>query len=172
MADETLKYCWRCRRERPRSAYGKDRSRYDGRAAMCRECRRQPKQLPLIRRTQAEYERARYASDERYRTERRQKSHARKRGVDPIPLLGIECMTETFGGRCAYCPAPATTWDHIVPVSQGGRTMRANIVPACQSCNSRKKDLNVHKFIERYGIPISTQLEGAIAHAVAWGQLE
>lgn len=65
--------------------------------------------------------------------------HARKRKVAAVPeSLAVE-LTEQFGGACAYCPAPADTWDHLVPVSKGGQTIRGNIVPACRSCNSKKR---------------------------------
>ena len=30
------------------------------------------------------------------------------------------------------------TRDHLKPVSEGGRTIQSNIVPACQTCNSSK----------------------------------
>ena len=40
--------------------------------------------------------------------------------------------------KCHYCPEPATTRDHIVPRSKGGRNAAWNIVPACVSCNSAK----------------------------------
>lgn len=89
-----------------------------------------------------------------------------------MPIEGIEALTERFGGRCAYCPAPATTWDHIVPVSAGGRTEAGNMLPACNSCNSRKKTLDINDFIERYDIPISVELDAAIALALEWGQLQ
>lgn len=167
----TDKYCWKCRRTQPSTAFGKDASRFDGLAAICTPCRRPPRQLPLIRRTQAEYERHRYATDAAYREDRRQRAHARKRGVAPLPGIAIEVLTERFSGRCAYCPAPARTWDHIVPVSQGGRTEPANIVPACVSCNSRKKDREVEEFIETEGVIITQALDDALAFAIAWGQL-
>lgn len=166
------KHCWKCRRDVPIERFGRDSSRYDGRAAICVSCRRPPRQLPLLTRTQAEYERGRYATDSRYREDRRQRAHARKRGTAPMPWDGIEALTERFGGRCAYCPAPATTWDHIVPVSKGGRTAPGNMLPACNSCNSRKKALDVNDFIDRYDIAISVELEAAIALACEWGQLQ
>jgi 5-methylcytosine-specific restriction endonuclease McrA len=43
-----------------------------------------------------------------------------------------------FEGRCAYCPATATTQDHLIPLSRGGAHTASNIVPACLRCNSSK----------------------------------
>ncbi len=45
---------------------------------------------------------------------------------------------------CQYCaldlsPEEATL-DHVVPVSRGGASTRANLVTACTDCNSRKAD--------------------------------
>jgi 5-methylcytosine-specific restriction endonuclease McrA len=44
------------------------------------------------------------------------------------------------GGACAYCGGPATTVDHIVPRSRGGRNSWLNTVAACGGCNQRKGD--------------------------------
>ena len=48
-------------------------------------------------------------------------------------------------GRCHYCGRPASpgelTMDHVVPVARGGRSTRGNVVPACRTCNSAKKQL-------------------------------
>jgi 5-methylcytosine-specific restriction endonuclease McrA len=48
-------------------------------------------------------------------------------------------------GVCHYCgrrfkPAELTM-DHLVPLIRGGRSTRANLVPACKECNSQKKYL-------------------------------
>lgn len=40
--------------------------------------------------------------------------------------------------RCAYCGAKATTIDHVLPRSRGGRDTFTNCVAACESCNARK----------------------------------
>ena len=44
--------------------------------------------------------------------------------------------------RCQYCgehfPVPELTFDHVVPVSQGGRKDWENIVTSCVTCNRRK----------------------------------
>ena len=48
-------------------------------------------------------------------------------------------------GVCHYCgssvPPRDLTMDHIVPIIRGGRSTRGNVVPACKSCNNRKKYL-------------------------------
>lgn len=54
-------------------------------------------------------------------------------------------MQEKFNHRCAYCGKRSKgklTQDHITPLSKGGNHTLSNIVPACQSCNSKK---NVNK---------------------------
>ncbi len=44
------------------------------------------------------------------------------------------------GHRCVYCgrKMQRLTQDHITPLSRGGNHTASNIVPACQSCNSKK----------------------------------
>ncbi len=48
-------------------------------------------------------------------------------------------------GRCHYCGrdvgAKALTVDHVVPLVRGGRSIRANMVPACRECNHKKQSL-------------------------------
>jgi 5-methylcytosine-specific restriction enzyme A len=46
---------------------------------------------------------------------------------------------------CYYCQAkvaPAElTMDHIVALSRGGSSSKANLVPSCKECNNKKKIL-------------------------------
>jgi 5-methylcytosine-specific restriction endonuclease McrA len=44
------------------------------------------------------------------------------------------------GGACGYCGGHATTVDHILPRSRGGKNTWLNTVAACGSCNQRKGD--------------------------------
>ena len=48
-------------------------------------------------------------------------------------------------GTCHYCRREvgprALTADHLVPLIRGGRSVRANVVPACKDCNSKKQSL-------------------------------
>lgn len=91
-------------------------------------------------------DRARYAANP---GPLRRRAIARRRRIDPIPDEGIEVLAETWGGVCAYCTSPATTYDHVVPVSKGGVTRKTNIVPACVSCNSSKRDHDPAPWIVR-----------------------
>ncbi len=56
---------------------------------------------------------------------------------------------------CHYCTGPATTADHIVPVSQGGTNELSNLLPACHNCNSTRQDrerVRLRYFNRRYGL--------------------
>lgn len=48
-------------------------------------------------------------------------------------------------GVCHYCGKPVgrrqLTMDHVVALSRGGRSRKGNVVPACKTCNSKKKTL-------------------------------
>lgn len=72
-------------------------------------------------------------------------SHQKHRGEEDIDYTFQEWKEAIiyFGGTCAYCgctprKGKRLTKDHLEPVSQGGKTEAANIVPACFSCNSSK----------------------------------
>lgn len=53
-------------------------------------------------------------------------------------------------GRCVYCGEPATTQDHVIPLSRGGDDGIENVVPACRSCNSSKKDKLPSEWSDRF----------------------
>lgn len=42
--------------------------------------------------------------------------------------------------RCAYCGASASTIDHVLPRSRGGKDSWENLVACCLSCNNIKGD--------------------------------
>jgi len=47
------------------------------------------------------------------------------------------------GRACAYCPARATTIDHVLPLVRGGTNYEGNLTPCCKSCNSSKGGLTL-----------------------------
>lgn len=71
-------------------------------------------------------------------------------------------------GVCHYChhkvPPQELTMDHLVPVARGGRSTRGNVVPACKSCNSRKKYLlpvEWEEFLKGLASPVTPDLSSA-----------
>lgn len=44
------------------------------------------------------------------------------------------------GHRCGYCRGAASTVDHVLPRSRGGRNSWHNTVASCAPCNQRKAD--------------------------------
>jgi 5-methylcytosine-specific restriction endonuclease McrA len=73
-------------------------------------------------------------------TRRACKANAPINDFTPAQWLEIQVA---FDHRCAYCGKRAKghlTQDHITPLSKGGPNTAANVIPACQSCNSRKHD--------------------------------
>lgn len=54
-----------------------------------------------------------------------------------------------LGNLCIYCgKAAPLTRDHKVPLAMGGTDDIANIVPACQSCNSKKGTMDAAEYLQ------------------------
>lgn len=53
--------------------------------------------------------------------------------------------------KCYYCNTPldasSATMDHIVPLAQGGRSSRGNVVAACKDCNTKKHSRNAVEWL-------------------------
>jgi 5-methylcytosine-specific restriction endonuclease McrA len=59
-------------------------------------------------------------------------------------------LVEAWGG-CAYCRASDRRLqrDCVLPISRGGRYTVTNVVPACDSCNASKCNLEVSTWLRR-----------------------
>ena len=64
-----------------------------------------------------------------------------RRRFDYVPFSRVNIYARD-GHRCQYCgkgfAVSDLTFDHVVPVSQGGRKDWGNIVTSCVTCNRRK----------------------------------
>ena len=52
-------------------------------------------------------------------------------------------------GKCFYCEIPLDNYkaiEHLTPVSKGGDNDNCNLVYACKSCNSKKRQLTLEKY--------------------------
>jgi len=68
--------------------------------------------------------------------------HARKLGafISDFTDEDWQIALDYYDYKCAYCGTQdkPLAREHIIPLSRGGPHTISNIVPACQSCNSRK----------------------------------
>ena len=63
--------------------------------------------------------------------------------INTLTAKEWEDILEEYNYICAYCGVEFNcenlpTKDHVIPISKGGHNIKENIVPACQSCNSKK----------------------------------
>lgn len=86
--------------------------------------------------------RAWFAKNKAYRVMKENERRARKLGVGgQVSREEWATIKRAQRYRCHYCrKRKRLTQDHVVPLSKGGRHVASNIVGACRSCNSRKKD--------------------------------
>lgn len=58
-----------------------------------------------------------------------------------------EALFASYLGKCAYCPASATDFDHVQPLARGGCNCIGNLVPACEACNASKGAKTLLEFL-------------------------
>ena len=58
------------------------------------------------------------------------------------PRWSKSLLLDRDSRTCAYCSQPATTVDHVLPISKGGRSEWLNTVAACKPCNSKPSNTN------------------------------
>ena len=78
---------------------------------------------------------------------RRRRARKSNAPINDFTPAQWQAMLEHYHYRCQYCPPDCVqckkqthklTQDHITPLSKGGSHTLANIVPCCQTCNSKK----------------------------------
>lgn len=89
-----------------------------------------------------EYSRAYSKAHPEYVRDNNLRRRARRKAVlNDLTVAQWEEIQQAYSHRCAYCgnKPKRLTQDHIIPLSKGGQHTVSNIVPACASCNSKKK---------------------------------
>lgn len=60
-------------------------------------------------------------------------------------------IVDSFCGLCAYCLQPCAKphREHVIALARGGLDEPGNVVPACPSCNTSKRDLSLLQWVPR-----------------------
>lgn len=83
---------------------------------------------------------------------------SRKRSVSHIPYdkAQVTALFEKCDNKCVYCyknfnfsEKGTRQLDHFLPISKGGHDALYNLLPACISCNSSKRDNNPHEWYSK-----------------------
>lgn len=98
------------------------------------------------------------AAKRRYKARNRMKLAKYAQSVREVKALGDVTseqwlnQLDIFDNRCAYCnnKFERLTMDHFRPISKGGTHTINNVVPACQPCNSKKKDSLIFDWLPRF----------------------
>jgi len=86
---------------------------------------------------------------ERTRFHQKKWKHLRRSSTsNPITFEQWQRLLLIYNLSCVYChkKVKTLTQDRVIPLSRGGTHTADNIVPACQSCNSKKCDREAPSF--------------------------
>ena len=69
--------------------------------------------------------------------------------VSDLTVVQWKGRITEYQGLCSYCLQPMIrfTQDHMIPLTRGGSHTLSNVVPCCQSCNSRKGTKTLLEFV-------------------------
>lgn len=153
---EGQKLCMKCDTMKPLAEFSPSKRGLGGVSAWCKLCTKlhaRKTDKAVVRKRTADYRkrhRARYLANHRiamykYRTLKSVTSDGT--ATDEF-LNGLYAESE-----CYYCckptPEKERTADHVVPLNKGGIHSASNLVMACFSCNSSKRDEDAELFFER-----------------------
>ena len=95
---------------------------------------------------------------------------------EAISILGQDPDRDLL---CAYCGAPAQTWDHVFATVKDSRFSGhghrlGNLLPCCKACNSAKGNKDWRRFLAELGLPASVHqaTEGRISAYLATFSLQ
>jgi|688.fasta_scaffold182956_2 5-methylcytosine-specific restriction endonuclease McrA len=78
------------------------------------------------------------------RAKRKRKSRMAGVGVLHISAKDWNRLVARHHGKCFYCGASGRmSMDHVVPISRDGRHSIGNVLPACITCNSSKRNRTI-----------------------------
>lgn len=160
----TLKTCSKCKQEKNIDDFHYQKWGKFSRKAACKSCRNKEnkkykrniekdkisnrlyykKNKERIKKAHQEY---RNKNRELIRLWNKNRRYKNKGAIGVLTKESLDARFNYYGYRCKYCGSgDKLTIDHRIPLSRGGTNLPANIVPACQSCNSSKNNKTEKEF--------------------------
>jgi 5-methylcytosine-specific restriction endonuclease McrA len=155
-----LKYCYKCKTEKPINEFNKNRRSKDGHRSECRKCcsvmyaKWRARNLEKARANSTKWNKAnlqketarknRWAkANPEKKNAQTQRRRAMKRGNGgSYTAAEWQTLVEKYNYTCLRCgkqePEIKLTIDHVLPLSKGGNNTIDNIQPLCKQCNSTK----------------------------------
>lgn len=153
---DTTKECTRCKQEKLHNAFSPAKRGSGGLSSVCQECAKAYSRTidpEIVKARTALYRannRERYLANHRI-VQATRKGRIRVRSDGSVTDERLKSLYSTEA--CSYCgdltPEEERTLDHVVALAAGGCHSSDNIVMACRSCNSAKRDLPVEEFLSR-----------------------
>jgi 5-methylcytosine-specific restriction endonuclease McrA len=87
-------------------------------------------------------------------------------GLPPVTVEALGEVWARFGHACAYCGAAgeALEVDHVLPLGPSGPHTPANVVPACPTCNGRKRAEPLEAWYRRQPFFTDARLAAILEH--------
>jgi len=90
----------------------------------------------------------------------RSRRRDRVRGLPSFAATEWLALVERYEGCCAYCGANAPLQaEHRTPLARGGTNTIDNILPACATCNLRKRVMTEEEFRARLALESRDDLQ-------------
>lgn len=148
------KLCMHCKEMKPLSDFNPAKRGLGGVAAYCKPCAKDRYyDKEVARETTAKY---REVNRERHLALHRVRMHERrtkKKVTSDGTVTDAFLKTLYAQSKCHYCgnetEKDQRTADHRIPLGKGGPHSASNLVMACWTCNSSKRDLSEEEFLER-----------------------
>lgn len=148
------KICNKCKEEKSLECFAVDKRNKYGFTGVCKSCKViRDKQYrednpEKIKQYNKQYNKQYHKDNpEKFRL-KEQRRMALKQGLpNTFTIKQWKSVKEYFNNKCAYCGEDKPlTQDHHIALSKGGEYTHNNIIPACKSCNSSKRDKDFFKW--------------------------
>lgn len=177
--EDGRKYCSGCEEQKPVTDeyFFRDNFSNDGFYSMCKVCKSQKtsKWFDKNKEYREEYDRKYYLRNKEYYSLMHKKFIRENAGYEAVANQKRVAMMkklpntftledwnkakEHFNFKCAYCEmveeeninkfGRGLEQEHVVPLSKGGPFTADNIIPACRTCNSSKRDKPMIKWFRK-----------------------